>query len=334
MKKMALPKASVIVPMYNRFDNSLNCIESLINQTISHDEFEVLLIDDGSVDDTEGKVKTKIKNHENVFYIKNVKNLGRSLTRNIGIQKSRGDILIFLDNDMIVEPNFVKVHIQAHKSQKSPIAVIGNIFYPREALNKSNFGRYIQSRAIGYRNWFSNRGIEYSNLNGKFFAGGNSSCLKKIVLDIGMFDTEFEKYGGEDEYFGFKLNKKGVKIVFEPLAKSLHNDFNVGPIFWSNKHFEIGKYSFKSLFDKKDYLKKTNLILLYPELCKGNFSLSLKSFFIDKISNSFLAKFVLWYVFKTDSIKLFYFPPFYKFAQVIWTKEGLNYKDRIKSVEY
>ena len=49
-------KVSVIVPMYNRCDDSLRCIESLINQNFSFNEFEVLLIDDGSKDDTEVRV--------------------------------------------------------------------------------------------------------------------------------------------------------------------------------------------------------------------------------------------------------------------------------------
>jgi glycosyltransferase involved in cell wall biosynthesis len=334
---MTLCKATVIVPMYNRCDDSIRCIESLINQNFSFNEFEVLLIDDGSNDDTEAKVKAKIKNYTNIFYIKNENNLGRVLTRNIGIQKSRGYILIFLDNDMIVNPDFVKAHVEAHsKLGGFKKAVIGNIFYPDYALVKSNFGRYIQSRAVGYRKkdkYLIRNNLQF-NIEGKYFAGGNSSCPRDIVIGIGSFDKEFEKYGGEDEYFGYKLTKFGVKIVYEEMAKSLHNDNNVGPEFWSRKYIEYGKYAFSNMLDKPDYLATSSLSLLSP-IKKNKFSISqMKSFLVGVILNKIVEKIVLLYVFKTDSNNFFYFPLLYKIAQAIWIKKGLESDKDIQFVNY
>jgi glycosyltransferase involved in cell wall biosynthesis len=330
-------KASVIVPMYNRSYDSLRCIESLIDQSVSPNEFEVILIDDCSIDDTESKVKLKIANYKNFNYIKNKKNLGRVLTRNIGIEKSRGNILIFLDNDMIVNHDFVKVHIEAHLKDDVYIrAVIGNITYPEVALAKSNFGRFIQSRALGYRkldkSFYGKSNLH--SLDGKYFAGGNSSCPRDIVIKIGSFDEEFEKYGGEDEYFGYKLSKAGVIIVYEELAKSLHNDYNVGPEFWEKKYIEYGKYAFANMLEKQDFLSTSSLSLLNHVKDK-NFSISsLMSYLVRLMLNKIVEKIVLFYVFKTDSNKLLYSPLFYRMAQALWIKTGFETKEDIELVKY
>jgi glycosyltransferase involved in cell wall biosynthesis len=327
---------SIIVPCYNRLENSQKCVDSLLNQNYPTESYEIIIIDDASTDQTQSYFEKLAYNFSNIKYFRNNQNFGRVLTRNKGILESNGELVIFLDNDMIVNYDFIEAHVLAHKNNDYVSrAVIGKISYPLEAINNSNFGRYIQSRALGYRSAKDMRNVNINDLDSKFFAGGNSSCLKSDVIKAGMFDVDFEKYGGEDEYFGYSLKKKGVNIIYAENAYSLHNDFNVGPNFWKIKYNEIGKYGISEFIKKNDYIKTSNINLLIPgyNLSDGLFN-NFKKFSLNILNIYIISRFINFYVIKTDSKRLFYNSLIYKIAQVIWIKQGIRKNTEIKTVNY
>ena len=206
---------SVIVPTYNRLEVLKKCLESITHQNIGEDNFEVIIIDDCSQDQTKDFCENYISKKTNVFYERNIVNQGRVITRNNGINKSKGELIVFLDNDLVVEPDFLQLHLDLYsKNTDKKIAVVSNVTYQPEVLATTNFGRFIQSRAIGYRSLREMKGIDLNDLPSNFFAGGGSSCKKEDVLAIGMFDENLKKYGSEDELFGFKLKAIGTKIIF------------------------------------------------------------------------------------------------------------------------
>lgn len=89
-----MPKISIIVPIYNTSKYLNKCIDSLINQTF--DDIEIILINDGSIDDSEVIIKSY--NDKRIRYFKN-KNQGIGKTRNFGIDKAKGEYLMFVDSD-------------------------------------------------------------------------------------------------------------------------------------------------------------------------------------------------------------------------------------------
>lgn len=102
-KKIEDIKVSIIVPTYKRSDYLIRSIESILNQ--SHKNIEIIVIDDNS-EGSEFRKKTKLKldmyrNDKRVKYIKNIKNVGGSISRNNGIYKSTGEYITFLDDDDI-----------------------------------------------------------------------------------------------------------------------------------------------------------------------------------------------------------------------------------------
>ncbi|WP_216828285.1 glycosyltransferase family 2 protein [Alkalihalobacterium elongatum] len=115
-------KVSIIIPSYNRYPLNLLSLYSLENQEFDLSKMEVILIDDHSTDQT-----TNLKSYKPPYHFRyirnNNKNLGRSRTRNLGIKLARGEILIFLDAEVIVEPNFVKAHYQQHLSKESLVCI-------------------------------------------------------------------------------------------------------------------------------------------------------------------------------------------------------------------
>lgn len=113
-------EVSIIIPSYNRYPLNLFTLYSLENQTFDLSKMEVIFIDDASTDQTE----IKLKDYHPPFhfnYIRNQQNLGRAKVRNLGIKSSRGKVLIFLDAEMITEPDFVKNHYQYHQSKKNVV---------------------------------------------------------------------------------------------------------------------------------------------------------------------------------------------------------------------
>ena len=100
-------KLSIIIPMYNVEKHIGFCIDSLLNQNISRDEYEILIINDGSTDSSKKVVNNYMKSYENINLI-SVKNGGQSYARNIGINNSKGEYLFFVDADDYISKNSIK----------------------------------------------------------------------------------------------------------------------------------------------------------------------------------------------------------------------------------
>lgn len=113
-----MKKVSIIVPIYNEEENLRKCIESLIKQT--YKELEIILINDGSTD----KSKEIIESFKDKRIIAiNKKNTGISDTRNIGINKSTGDYIMFVDSDDYLELDCIEKLIETAKKDNSEIVM-------------------------------------------------------------------------------------------------------------------------------------------------------------------------------------------------------------------
>lgn len=113
---------SVVIPSYND-SKALELTLTAFNcQTYPHDRYELVIVDDGSSDQTEDLVNSFEASYQ-VHYIKQC-NMGRSKARNVGIEITSGEILIFNDADGIPSPDFIAQHVKYHQSDK-PTVVIG-----------------------------------------------------------------------------------------------------------------------------------------------------------------------------------------------------------------
>ncbi|MEH7501400.1 glycosyltransferase [Neobacillus drentensis] len=138
-------EVSIVIPSLNKYPLNLFTLFSLEHQTFNPSKMEVIFIDDASTDQTEEKLKGYSPPYH-FKYIRNKKNLGRAKVRNLGIRSARGSILIFLDAEMITEPDFVEKHHKFHQSKNKLILsgamhskVIYSCIFPvftQEEINK------------------------------------------------------------------------------------------------------------------------------------------------------------------------------------------------------
>lgn len=97
---------SVIVPVYNTAKYIRSCVESILAQTIN--DFELILVDDGSVDGSEKICDEYSNKYSNVFSL-HQNNQGVSSARNLGIENASGDYIVFVDSDDWVEPDYLEI---------------------------------------------------------------------------------------------------------------------------------------------------------------------------------------------------------------------------------
>ena len=108
-----MPPLTVIIATFNRSAYLQKLLISLTRQTLRGKAFEVVLIDDGSTDDTRSLASSFSDKLNLSYYFQ--ENSGAAAARNQGIAKARGDILVFLDDDDFAAPDLLSEHLKIHK---------------------------------------------------------------------------------------------------------------------------------------------------------------------------------------------------------------------------
>lgn len=103
--QLLMPFFSIVIPTYNRAHLIVPTLQSILNQSFT--DFEVLIVDDGSTDDTEDVIETAFSNHPKIKYIRK-KNEERSIARNAGFLLAAGEYVVFFDSDDLLLPHYLR----------------------------------------------------------------------------------------------------------------------------------------------------------------------------------------------------------------------------------
>ncbi|MBU0727402.1 glycosyltransferase [Patescibacteria group bacterium] len=209
-------KLSVIIPTYNRADTLKVCLQKLLAQ--QGVDFEVIVVDDGSTDHTERIVKKFAE----VRYIKQ-KSTHQAVARNRGVEEASGDVIVFIGDDIFVEPEFLMKHHDRHaENPDENVVVLGFTTWDPE-VKITHYMRFLEDSGwqFGYKFLhpkFIGRLDPY-----KFFYTSNIS-LKKTLFDKEKFNEHFLYYGWEDIELGYRLWKHhSMEIYYEPNAIAYHH---------------------------------------------------------------------------------------------------------------
>ena len=130
------PMISVIVPVYNGINYIDNCVNSLINQKCNYN-YEIILIDDGSKDDSLNRIKDYSNEYENIHYY-NQSNKGASSARNVGLKNARGEYVVFVDIDDVVTDEYLQNLCKNHDKFKGTGLVVSGLIAKGEIVKKYN----------------------------------------------------------------------------------------------------------------------------------------------------------------------------------------------------
>ena len=175
------PTVSVIIPTYNRAHLVGRAIKSVLNQT--YQDFEIIVVDDGSADNTEEVVKS-LKD-ERIRYIKHDKNRGAAAARNTGIKATRGEYIAFQDSDDEWLPEKLEKQMEVFESAPPEVGVV---YTDMQRVSENGEVTYWYSPEITSGNLVNNKTLYYQVLN----LGIQAVVVRKSCFDkVGLFDERF-----------------------------------------------------------------------------------------------------------------------------------------------
>lgn len=199
---------SVVITTYNRGNLLKRALQAVLEQSIAPDVYEVIVVDDGSTDNTGEIVQHFIKKYKNLRYFRQ-EHKGLSAGRNLGIDNARGKIIAFTDDDCIPHRDWLKNILNAFRESNDIVGVEGKVVTdcPKPLLSSAP-----------------------ENLTGGNFVGCNSAYRKAILKRIGGYDKRFFAIR-DDSDIAFRILSQG-RIVFVPEAIVRHPPLRVRPLHY------------------------------------------------------------------------------------------------------
>jgi glycosyltransferase involved in cell wall biosynthesis len=208
------PRLSVVVPTYNRRERLARVLAGLDKQPLPPELFEVVIVDDGSTDDTAAWLE---RNRSRAYRV-NVatqQNGGPSRARNRGVDAARGELILFLDDDVEPTPALLPEHLKMHDAERDvvvmgPMASLDHYAQPWVTWEQEKLEAQYAAMLRG----------DYAPTFRQFWTG-NASVARAHVLAAGGFDPSYSR--AEDIELGRRLHERGLKFRFNPAARGLHH---------------------------------------------------------------------------------------------------------------
>jgi len=189
-------EVSIIIPTYNRKEILREALEFLFNQSYPKENYEIVIVDDGSTDGTEKMINSLSPPCRLVYLHQDRK--GPAIARNLGIKNARGKIIVFIDSDIFSSPDFINEHVKFHR-RFGDVVVSGPTV--RTDKLKDVFSDIKRRKFRESLAW-----------SGPSLITSNLSVKKEFLLKVGGFDGEFVGMGWHDWELGLRLKKLGLEV--------------------------------------------------------------------------------------------------------------------------
>lgn len=207
---------SILIPTYNRCEKLRVVLDALARQE-GLEGGEVIVGIDGSTDATEALLNEIKPAFPVPLHFFRIPNSGRSVIRNRLLDRAKGDLLFFIQDDIVVREGWLKAHLAAHRQHRG--AVVGHVTW------------YPEVQVTPYMRWLEQGGhlLDFSSLrDGQkldfwHFYMGNISVPKTLIGSL-RFDETFKKYGWEDIVLGYEFVAGGHSVYYCEDAAAYHWD--------------------------------------------------------------------------------------------------------------
>jgi glycosyltransferase involved in cell wall biosynthesis len=200
-----LLKCSVVIPVYNGAHHLRACLQALQAQTVSAEMYEVIVVEDGSTDDS-----LHLRRDYPVRWLRQ-RHQGPAVARNTGIAAARGELVLFTDADCEPAPNWVE-------------AMCAPFQEPHVSGAKGVYGTHQPSLVARFAQ--AEYEDKYRRMGGRatidFVDTYSAAYRRHALMASGGFDTCFPMASVEDQELSFRLAKAGHRLVFQPDAVVYH----------------------------------------------------------------------------------------------------------------
>ena len=228
IKETAKDFYSIVIPTYNRAESLIKILENLVNQTIPPARYEIIIVDDGSTDDTESQISRLCQSFggqakPEIRYLK-TENGGPAKARNKGIKESKGKFVFFTDDDCAVPKDWMETILAGFKKYPDVAGVGGWIWPPEGELEKSAVSRFLHFESFFGHPIVGSYIRSHEILSndplmcfGNFAYNTANVCYKKEALrTVGGFREDFYWPGSEDNELAFRIASAGHSLLYLP----------------------------------------------------------------------------------------------------------------------
>jgi GT2 family glycosyltransferase len=220
----AEPTFSIVVPTFERLDRLGRTITTLLDTRYPADRFEIIVVDDGSNPRTQAVVEAACPDRGRIRLLDGSRR-GGAAARNLGASQASGDFLVFMDDDILVQPQHLTAALEAFDLHGDCIVGGDWTFLPEvsDQLSRSPLGRYRLAVERSYRSepptgrWSFPRGLPTAHI----------TVRRDHFWDIGGFDEALPGAGCEDWAFCLRAHEAGYKLVHDHELLLLHNDTHI-----------------------------------------------------------------------------------------------------------
>ncbi|MCO5182768.1 MAG: glycosyltransferase [Anaerolineae bacterium] len=236
---MTTPRVSLIIPTYNRPDVLARTLVAAGKQTLAADQYEIIVVDDGSAESICTVVTTS--GLPNARCMRQV-NQGATVARNTGAQAALGELLVFLDDDICLQPQTL-AELAASIAQWPDCLIMGRLIWP------PTMERSIYAQAL--RQTKSAEPLERSDLPYVYCQTGLLAVRREAFMTLGMFQDPTGGWPNWDDVdFGYRAQQMGLALRRNPRAVGEHWDYSLQDIDASSHRWYRASYAAATLFER------------------------------------------------------------------------------------
>jgi glycosyltransferase involved in cell wall biosynthesis len=205
-------EVSVVTPTRDLAPVLARCLGALAKQSLDPRRYEIVVVDDGSTDDTPAVVEVVQRSAScEVRMFRLPQRAGIPAARNLAVREARGDLIVFVDSDEFAPPAFLATHLDCHSRGGRDVICRGPVVVTH-SLDRPFDTRY---------------GI--LDISTAYFDTDNSSVRREHLFRAGLFDESFSPYGWEGLDLGFRLRAMGLRRVWRRDAQVFHYRPEISP---------------------------------------------------------------------------------------------------------